>query len=898
LPLTPGSRLGPYEILAPLGAGGMGEVYKAKDTRLGRDVAIKVLPAEFSADSARLQRFEQEARAASALNHPNIVTIHDIGQVDSVPYIAMELIEGNSLRELMSAGPISVRKLLGIAAQAAEGLAKAHSAGIVHRDLKPENLMVSTDGFVKILDFGLAKLTVESAETPSRVPTIARPETHPGTVMGTVGYMSPEQAAGQTLDFRSDQFSFGSILYEMATGQRAFQRATSVDTLSAILHEEPEPIASLAPRSPAPLRWIAERCLAKDPRERYASTVDLARDLASVRQHISELSGGEATLPSTGRPRHRERLAWSIATATLVLGLVVVLLARGRVATSRNRQLMRLNLTFPSATSPIAFLADISGPVLSLSPDGTHLVYVGVSSEGRRLYLRSLDQFSVTPISGTEGGASPFFSPDGQWIGFWADRKLKKVSLAGGQPLTLCDAAVPRGASWGPDGTILFSPWSSSSLWRVSDKGGDAKPFTTLDAAKGEGTHRWPEILPGGKTAIFTIHGTSGNYDDARIGAVHLETGERKSVLQGGTDARYLSTGHLVYLRSGSLYAVPFDLKGLAVTGPPVPVLDDVGYYGIVGRANYAFSASGTLVYFGRDLQEAEGQLVWVDRKGVTRPIMEARRSYSDVRISPDGSRVATVVGHPGSDIWIYDLERNSWDRLTSGSLHNNPVWTPDGQRLAFASNRSGSFNAFWMPIDRSQPAEQLTRSDQWIFPTSFSPDGRSLLVNSMTPNMGADIAVVSLDGDRTTRTLLRTPSSEEGARFSPNGHWIAYQSDESGRAEVYVTGYPGPGGRHQISTEGGEDPVWSRDGLELFYWCSGKLMGVAVKTAAQFSAGLPKPLFEMKDLVSYDVSPDGQRFAAVRATARDSASSTLAVVLNWFEDIKRRTAVTESKRP
>ncbi|HEX7253043.1 MAG TPA: protein kinase, partial [Thermoanaerobaculia bacterium] len=606
--LSPGTRLGPYEILAPLGAGGMGEVYRARDQRLGREVAIKVLPEGYSSDPGRLQRFEQEARAASGLNHPNIVTVYDIGQVGATPYIAMELIEGISVRELIASGPVPVRKLLGIVAQVAEGLSKAHAAGIVHRDLKPENVMLSTDGFVKILDFGLAKLVVEPVDTASRVPTLAKPETHPGTVMGTVGYMSPEQAAGLPLDFRSDQFSFGSIVYEMSTGKRAFDRATSVDTLSAILHEEPEPIGRVNPETPPPLRWIVERCLAKDSRERYASTVDLARDLASVREHISELSGGQPVLSSAVRHRNRWLLLWGVAAAALLSGLALGYFSRGR-RTIETQPLMRLSLTFPAAESPVL---NAEGPVLALSPDGTRLVYVGRSSEGRRLYVRPMDQFGATPISGTGGAMGPFFSPDGQWVGFWADGKLKKVSLAGGEPLTICDAPILRGASWGSDGTILYSPSSITSLWRVSEKGGDAKPVTTLDTGKGEATHRWPQILPGGRAAIFTIHGLSGSYDNARIGLLLLATGERRILLEGGADARYLPTGHLVYLRANSLFAVPFDLTKLSITGPSVPVLDGVRTLTPVGFAHYAFSPAGNLVYIARDPKQLERELVWV----------------------------------------------------------------------------------------------------------------------------------------------------------------------------------------------------------------------------------------------------------------------------------------------
>ena len=884
--LAAGSRLGPYEILAPLGAGGMGEVYRARDTRLSREVAIKVLPSELSSDSQRLLRFEQEARSASALNHPNIVTVYDVGRADSTAYLAMELVEGKTVGALIASGPIPMRRLLAVAAQVAEGLAKAHSAGIVHRDLKPENLMVSDDGFVKILDFGLAKFVEGPSAPASRLPTQARPQTQSGTVLGTVGYMSPEQAGGQPLDFRSDHFSLGSILYEMATGKRAFERATAVDTLSAILHEEPEPIARVNSATPVPLRWIVERCMAKDPRERYASTVDLARDLASVKEHISELSGGEAVLEPGTRPRKRPLKAWAGAALALLLGVAGGFLLRGRRAEAlAPRPLVRLSMTFPPGESPV--LAE--SPFLALSPDGSRLVYVGDGPQGRRLYMRSMDRFEVTPIPWTDGGVGPFFSLDGQWLGFWADRKLKKVSLAGGRPLTICDAPVLRGASWGADGTILFSPYGQAALLRVSDSGGDPKPATKLDPQKREFTHRWPQILPGGKAAIFTIHGATGNYDNARIGALLLETGETRTLLEGGTDARYAPTGHLVYMRSGSLFAVPFDLKRLAVTGPPILVQDGVSFYGAAGFGIYDISAAGSLVYMPADPKRLETELVWVDRKGVATPLTDVKRPYVDPRLSPDGRRLAVSAGYPDSDIWVLDLTRGSWDRLISGGLNGSTVWSRDGEHLAFASNRSGPINVFGMPADRSSAAEQLTKSDSWTTPLSWSPDGKTLLVEEQNAATGFDISLLSPSGERKPRPFLNTPANETNARFSPDGRWIAYESDESGRPEVFVTPYPGPGGRFQVSTGGGSAPVWSRDGREIFYEDSSKMMAAAVETGPKFRAGLPKPLFELGNLEDYDVAPDGQRFVMIRTRGEDAAPRSLAVALNWFDDLKRR---------
>jgi serine/threonine-protein kinase len=866
----------------------MGEVYRARDSRLGREVAVKVLPSELATDAERLKRFEQEARAASALNHPNIVTVHDMGTADGVFYVAMELVEGKTLRELGAAGPLPARKILGVGAQIAEGLAKAHAAGIIHRDLKPENVMVSNDGFVKILDFGLAKLALPESGEASAMPTVDKPETRPGIVMGTLPYMSPEQASGQPLDFRTDQFSFGSILYELVTGRRPFEGKTGPEILASIIRQEPRPIGELVPATPAPLRWIIERCLSKESGDRYASTVDLARDLAGVRDHLSEWSG-EAASSTAVRRRGRERLAWFLAAAALLGGLAAGFLARGRGTASRQPQgLVRLNMTF----SPDEALVLATYPSLALSPDGRLLVYSGRGPQERRLYVRELDRFGSTPIPGTDGGIGPFFSPDGQWVGFWTDRKLKKVSLAGGQPLTICDAPSYRGASWSDDGTILFSPGGQAALFRVSDKGGEAKAATKLDLPKGESTHRWPRILPGGKTAIFTIHGMSGNYENARIGVVLLATGETRILLEGGTDARYVPTGHLVYLRSGSLFAVPFDLERLEVTGPPVPVLDGLSSSPTAGFAHYDVSPAGALLYLPLDQKEFETELVWVDRKGAATPLTDVRRWYAGPRLSPDGRRLAVYAGNAtDSDIWVLDLARGSWDRLASGGINYEPVWSSDGAHIAFASNRGGPINVFFMPVDRSQPAEQLTKTLSWPHPADSSPDGRTLIIEDSPQATSSDISVLSLTGDRELRPFLRTPANEGAAKLSPDGGWLAYQSDESGRLEVYVMAFPGPGGRSQVSIDGGSAPVWSRDGRELFFQSGSRLMAASVEMRPAFRAALPKPLFKLTNLgEEYDVARDG-RFVMVRSRAEEDAPKSLAVVLGWFDDLKRRAA-------
>jgi Serine/threonine protein kinase len=879
-------RFGRYEVLDLLGAGGMGEVYRARDTSLSREVALKILTGEATRDSARFRRFQTEAQASAALSHPNIVPIYDVGEEEGTPYIVSELVEGTTLAAALARGPFPTRRLLDLAVGIAEGLAAAHAQGIVHRDLKPANVLLTAGGVPKIADFGLAKYFRPSSDSEgSHLSTLPDERTTEGTILGTVGYMSPEQAKGEPADFRSDQFSLGSILYEMATGKRAFQRSSLVQTLAAIVQEEPEQVGTLNPKTPAPLRWIVERCLAKEPGARYAATEDLARDLASVRQHISELSGAEAALSPGTRRRSRGPLLWGLAAAALIVGSVAGVLLRGSGSgTSRVPPLMRLNLAFPPEES---LVLGLPSPVLALSPDGTRLVYVGRRPEGRRgLYVRPLDRLDATAIPGTEGALNPFFSPDGEWVGFGADGKLKKVSLSGGQPLTLCEATIPRGASWGSDGTILFSPSGNAGLFRVSEKGGQPKPLTTLNPEKGESTHRWPDILPGGRTALFTIHSLSGDYESARIGAISLETGERRIVLEGGTHAQYVPSGHILYVRGKSVFAVPFDAKRLEVTGSAVPVLDGVSGFATAGFANYAVSRTGSLVYAPSDPRASEKDLVWLDRKGNTRRLTEVRRSYADPRLSPDGRRLA--VGDFDGTIWIYDLTRDAWEQLTSSGVNFRPVWSPDSKRIVFSSNRNGLINLFVVPTDRSASPEQLTRTNTWPLALSWSPDGRTLLVEDQ-PGGSSDLSELRLDGERTLRPILATPFLEGAARLSSDGRWMAYHSNESGRFEVYVAQYPGPGGRAQVSTSGGSNPVWSPDGRELFFQSGNKLMAAAIETTPELRAGAPKAFFEGPFESCFDIAPDGQRFVLVRPAYPDLPPPPLAVVLGWLNDLERR---------
>ena len=900
--ITLGTKLGRYEVRSKIGEGGMGEVYRAFDPKLNRTVAIKVLPGALSADSNRLSRFEQEAQAIGALNHPNILAVYDVGTHANSPYVVSELLRGQPLRERLANGPIPQRQAIDFALQIAGGLMAAHERGIVHRDLKPDNIFVTEDDRVKILDFGLAKLIDRFVDGlgQSDVPT-RRLMTDSGVVMGTVGYMSPEQVRGQTLDHRSDIFAFGAVLYEMLSGQRAFQRGSDVETLNAILKEEPGELSEANNSFSRPVDRIVRHCLEKNPDRRFQS----AGDIAFALENLSTTSTRSPPQQIQSSPGLRWRLHWLIAGALLVAlagGVAGWLLSRAphSVATP----LTRFALTLPASTP----LATSQRPAVAFSPDGTRLVYVAGVGGSTQLYLRQMDQFESTPIPGTEGGSGPFFSPDGQWLGFFTYNKLKKVSLKGGAPLILCNASpVSRGASWGPDDTILFIQAHSEGISRISASGGNPQIVTTPNAQQGEVGHYWPEILPGGKHVLFTI-ATAGNFDEAYIAVQSLETGARQALVRGGSHAHYVPTGHLVYVRAGSLMAVPFDLGRLKVAGTPVPVIDKVMVARESGAGHFSFSSSGSLVYASGDAAVTERSLLWVDRRGATRALSDIQRQFHNPSLSPEGQRVAVMIYGTNQDVWIYEFTRGTLTRLTfDGSEDWGPIWTPDGKRVAFTSVKPGAFpNVFWKPADGTGTEEQLTTGNNPKFTGSWSPDGKTLAFSAFgsegDTSTGNDILVLSLEGDYQPRPFLRTTFSEYGPEFSPDGHWLAYVSNESGRNEVYVQPFPGPGAKQQISTEGGTSPVWARNGRELFYRHDDKMMAVGISLQPEFTAATPRFLFAGKydeaglpdEPRNYDVTPDGQRFVMVKASEQPAVPSQLNIVVGWFAELKSRVPVTK----
>ncbi len=898
--LTSGTKLGPYEIVAPLGAGGMGEVYRARDTRLGRDVAVKILPAAVAADTMLRQRFEREARAVSSLNHPHICTLHDIGEHNGQHFLVMEYLEGETLEKRLERGSLPLDQMLRIGAEVADALDKAHRSGIIHRDLKPGNIMLTKSG-AKLLDFGLAKLHAEPAPMATALTEMTaetKKVTAEGTILGTFQYMAPEQLEGNEADARTDIFALGSVLYEMLTAQPAFSGRTKASLIAAILSAEPAPLNQLQPLAPPSLERAVKRCLAKDPDARWQSAADLRDELRWIGE-----SGSQAGVPAplaSPQAFWQRKLPWALS-GVLLVSLAASLLALRVAMKPAAQPLRRFAVRLPANES----LAFGERPAVAISPDGKNLAYVALRENVPRLYMRPIDRIEATDVPGTEGASDPFFSPDGQWVGFFAGGKLKKLALQRGAPVTLCDAAANRGAAWGPDDTIIFSPAWISGLMRIPAAGGTPQELTTPDRANGERTHRWPEFLPGGKAVLFTIGRVTspGYYDNARIAVVSLETRKMHVLIEGAGMARYSPTGHVIYSRAGSLFAVPFDLQRLQVIGPPTAVLDGIGGDSATGAAHFALAGDGTLVYVPNSGQVGRYKLVWVDRKGNAQLLPAPAGNYIYPRLSPDGKRVAVGIGPAGSspkaDVWIYDLERNALSRLTFEGGTDEPVWTPDGKRVAFSwVDAQGIIAIGWKAADGSGATETLVKTNATTLPESFSPDGDYLVYAQIDPKTQGDIWLLPLKGDRKPRPFLQTPTSEYAPAFSPDGRWLAYGSEETGRTEVYVQAFPGPGGKWQISTEGGAYPAWSRDGRELFYHVNDTVWVVKVQLKPTFSAGSPQLLIRDTRFMngpglsrSYDVSLDGQHLLMLRNSESDSAPTQINVVLNWLDELRRATA-------
>jgi serine/threonine-protein kinase len=843
--LAPGTRLGPYEIVAPLGAGGMGEVYRAKDTRLGREVAIKMLPAEVASDAERLRRFEQEAKAVSALNHPHIVTLYEVGQSEHGPYLVLEKIEGHSLRELLRAGALPVKRVLALGAQIAEGLAKAHGAGIVHRDLKPDNVMVTADGFAKILDFGLAELVWPELEGSAigEATTLAE-KTGSGFIVGTLDYLSPEQAVGKPADFRSEQFALGALLYEMSTGERPFRRETVPESLAAVIREEPEPLRTRNAALPAQLGWTVERCLSKDPNERYGSTRDLARDLADLRDHLSEIRRAEPLPIGAGvaatPQRRRERVAWSAAAALALLAVSALLRSPAPEAPP---PVVRFTVEMPAG----ALLPVGSGsPVFALSPAGRSIVFVGASQreDRRALFVRPFDAEAPHEIPDTSEAQSPFFSPDGSSLGFFQGEMLRKLRLGDGAVTTVCAAPNPRGGTWLDDDTIVFaSNGGAGALQRVPAGGGEPRPFTALAAAAGEVNHRWPRAVPGGKAVLFTILTDEQPGEAPRIGIAPFAPGSHRVLAERGFSPG-ASGDRLLFVRHGALWAAPFDPQRLELRGDATRVSEDIATSPLYLLAFHDIASSGTLAFASALLAPTPRRLVWVDRRGESTPIAVASHDLLSPRLSPDGLRIALQITEPTgvAGIWIYELERQLLSRVTPDGIHQMPHWAPDGASVRFARVGARRTSAILRISSRGggQP-ELLLGGDQLLFPAS-----------------------------------------------------LAYFSDESGRHELYLRPLESPSPRWQLSHEGGAgEIVWSRDGRELFDRVGSWLLSVAIQPGADPAPGVPRRLFDssfdagIPGIPNYDVAADGQRFLMVE-TDTAPRRTPISIVLHFATELDR----------
>ena len=909
-----GSRLGRYEIRSQLGSGGMGEVYRARDEKLNRDVAIKVLPASLSRDAERLRRFEQEAQAAGALNHPNVLAVYDVGLHDGAPYIVSELLEGEELRESLNEGALPVRKAVDYAQQIATGLAAAHEKGIIHRDLKPENLFITRDGRLKILDFGLAKLGPQRNESANSEIATRNQITDPGTVMGTVGYMSPEQVRGQDADHRSDIFSFGAILYEMLAGRRAFRQETMAETMTAILKEEPPELSDTNPNINPQLEKIVRRCLEKRPERRFQSTSDLGFALEASStpsgSDVQMLSAGERSQRAGGGSRlfDSKHLGWIVAGVALLTAAAVVIVPYLRGKSNSGTSLTRQFTLAPPSEGSLVLR---SAPAMMFSPDGTHLVTTLLVSGRTQLFDRPLAAEGARPIDGTQGAMDPFFSPDGQWLAFFANGALKKVPLSGGASELISKAENARGGTWTSDGSIVFTPGSDAPLFRVSANGGPVEAISTIDTSAKERSHRWPDALPGGKSIIFSVAYEVGNpLDDASIAVLDRSTGKHKTIIKGAVFARYVPTGYLVYARRKALLAVPFDAERLEVTGAPVTVQDNVMMSPTNGRVQFSFSRNGDLAFVeGRsdDSLDTVQPLLWVDRHGGEQVLSEIRQRYSKPRLAPDGHTLFVEVADPEAAIWALNIDRGTLSRVTHGGVSYGPVPSPDGWRVAYEATRDGVAGSLIARLDGSGE-ERLTATKRLHTPTSWTPDGKFLAITAGADSGYLEIWLVPIDGDHTPQTFVQGPFNAAGARFSPDGNWVAYVSDESGRNEVYVRPYPQAGTRVQISAGGGSQPVWSRDGRELFFRHGEEFLAVGVTLAPAFTARKPAVMFSKftpedasgpaYDVIAdYDVSPDGQRFIMPKYKQDASYIPNARVILAWFEELKRqRTTGKETK--
>jgi len=907
-----GRRLGSFAIRSLLGVGGMGDVYRAHDDTLGRDVAIKVLPPLFTADPERRARLEREARLLATLNHPHIGAIYGLHEADGLRALVLELVEGETLAQRIAraadpvgkSGTVPLTDALAIARQIADALDAAHEKGVVHRDLKPANIKITPEGVVKVLDFGLAK-----ASSPSGHADLA--ESRVGVILGTPAYMSPEQARGQSVDKRGDVWAFGCVLYEIVSGHLAFPGATASDTIAKILEREPD-WSALPAATPAPIRRLLRRCLTKDPQRRLRDMGDVRTEIDAVDEALP--GGSEDVLTSTTPVSARTAWRRSIVAGTVGFGLALALVSWAPWRTVRPTASLRLSAEL-GVDASLASLNLRFGDAAVLSPDGAVIAFVAQKNGGGRpeLYVRRLNELHATRLPDTEDALAPFFSPDGQWLGFFASNKLKKVPVMGGAVVTLSDALSPRGGTWGEDQTIVFSPNSQpgTRLERVSAAGGTPEPLTPL--AAGELLQLWPQMLPGGKAVLYTSSNSPGAYDDANLVVQAWPSGTPKVVYRGGYHARYLTSGHLVFIHAGTLFAAPFDLARLEMSGEPAPVIEGVRSNSITGGAQFTVSGGGTLVYLPGPSIGAGAPIHLMTREGKTTPLAFTPANWIELLFAPDGQRLAMQIREKSSDIWVYDLRHETFTRTTQDpGRAETPVWTVDGRGIVFASARADGVtpNLYVQRADGTGVAVRLTNSKNWQRPASWHPSARFLAFEEVR-QANVDIMILPMDGDNvsswkagTPKPFLNGPFLEAYPMFSPDGRWLAYSSNETGRAEVYVRPFPGPGGKWQISTGGGAHPTWSRAKHELFYGLDGALF-VAPYAVEGDSFRAEKPQLWSEGRYQsrgparmFDLHPDGERFALAPAedTLRGTKQDKVVVVSNFFDELRRLATATKHR--
>jgi serine/threonine protein kinase/Tol biopolymer transport system component len=921
-PLEPGQRLGRYEVQGLLGFGGMGHVYRAVDTSLGRDVAIKALAHAFHGDAISLRRFEREARVLAALSHPNIATIHGFERLDGAPYLILELVQGETLAQRLRGGRLSLAQTIEVGRQVAAGLEEAHAKGVVHRDLKPSNVMLATGGRVKLVDFGLAK-SAHEGEGPGAVldSVVAEPTTVAGAILGTVPYMSPEQVQGERIDTRTDVWAFGCLLYEMLTGEPAFTGRSVPELLAAVLRDEPR-WERLPADLPAPLRRLVLRCLAKDPHARLQHIGDARIELTelaaepalaaawpapprSFGRSSGRNSGWTAALSDwrrRGAPRWRTLLPWLIAG--VALGAVAVLLLRPSTApeaAASPASRLRLSLDLPTDLA----LSTAYPPPFALAPAGDAIALVASQGGVDAVFLRPLGDLAVRQLAGTEGGRQPFFSPDGAWLAFFAQRKLVKVPVGGGPPVSLAEIGNnPRGATWSGDGTLVVSPSQTSPLVRIPASGGAPQPLTQLDAAAGEVSHRWPEVVPGTSWVVFTVAFEDATYDEARLDLVSLATGERRRLVDGAGFGRVVPGGPLLFVRGGRLHAVRFDAATLAVLGTPEALADTVRYDLRNGAAHLAVAASGTVLYGPGVPVARDVYLSWLDRRGSLERLVDTPRPFRDPRLSPDGRRVAVVIGSArASDLWLVEAQA-TMTQLSFGLSPHRPTWTPDGAGVTIGSGGADAWRLLTLPAAGGEPREVLRRPRR-AYPNSWAPGGDWLLFQESDPRTGWDLRYVAVgpDGRATgeAQAFAATPFVEANGALSPDGRWVAYESDEvDATVQVYVRAFPGGERKVRASSGGARGPVWSPDG-KLYFWDSSRQRitavtfrpdreGLAVASEEPAVGDDPATTEILRRLTIHtgwgrlDLHPSGERFLTLE-TAAATLVPPLArpvVVLDW----------------